>query len=563
MAIQNDFTVSIDGDIRHASGTSHYTVLEMHRFLQDLAANAVASSDDLLDITSSTPSERSTDNIITLLGTYNIDDNAAEYLYAGSIKQGAGVTEIIYSGLKVLGAVNNTATQIQLIQNNALYQETPFWGTQASGGYNGDVTSGVLFRVLVKSRVNGQDIDGKRVRVQARHWGDTYDFFNVTLGEGESVAAIGTTPDAQNNSLQATVTAYTHVTNAEGYQTINLNNGAGAQPYYSLWSYGDNSTGDKLKSIWEYVKDVVRSGTAKTIHGINGELFLGVTHQWAYDNEVDGPFVQNSILSWGSGSTAGTALLIALKDDGDTGTMWVQLLTGVAPITGMTISSGAIMCEVSGSVVSRTVPKVFLGSYTGTLIGAFGIGVKASDLTSSDTIQDLNGVTQIPPNNVVFTVSGLVASEDYILVGPKDTGNNFKFDQLTVKTTLDGATVTSIACNTNIPADTPSTGTIRIQLDSGVYRKIVYTSWATDTFTIASTDFSGDNIATANNNLMITYIDTIAADNFESFTTIFSSARNLFVRVRDGGSTPIKTFESPAMLGSAGGSAVASRITDA
>jgi len=563
MAIQNDFTVSIDGDIRHASGTSHYTVLEMHRFLQDLAANAVASSDDLLDITSSTPSERSTDNIITLLGTYNIDDNAAEYLYAGSIKQGAGATEIIYSGLKVLGAVNNTATQIQLIQNNALYQETPFWGTQASGGYNGDVTSGVLFRVLVKSRVNGQDIDGKRVRVQARHWGDTYDFFNVTLGEGESVAAIGTTPDAQNNSLQATVTAYTHVTNAEGYQTINLNNGNGLQPYYSLWSYGDNTTGDKLKSIWEYVKDVVRSGTAKTIHGINGELFLGVTHQWAYDNEVDGPFVQNSIISWGSGLTAGTALLIALKDDGDTGTMWVQLLTGVAPITGMTISSGAIMCEVSGSVVSRTVPKVFLGSYTGTLIGAFGIGVKASDLTSSDTIQDLNGVTQIPPNNVVFTVSGLVASEDYILVGPKDTGNNFKFDQLTVKTTLDGATVTSIACNTNIPADTPSTGTIRVQLDSGVYRKIVYTSWATDTFTIASTDFSGDNIATANNNLMITYIDTIAADNFESFTTIFSSARNLFVRVRDGGSTPIKTFESPAMLGSAGGSAVASRITDA
>jgi hypothetical protein len=49
-------------------GSSHYTVLELHRFLQDLADNASASGDDLLDITSSTPSERSTVNIITLLG---------------------------------------------------------------------------------------------------------------------------------------------------------------------------------------------------------------------------------------------------------------------------------------------------------------------------------------------------------------------------------------------------------------------------------------------------------------------------------------------------------------
>jgi len=58
MAIGDDFTVAVNGDIRHDSGTSTYTVLDLHRWLQDLADDAAATGDDLCDITSSTPSER-------------------------------------------------------------------------------------------------------------------------------------------------------------------------------------------------------------------------------------------------------------------------------------------------------------------------------------------------------------------------------------------------------------------------------------------------------------------------------------------------------------------------
>lgn len=244
MAIADDFSVAVNGDIRYTGTTDNYTVLELHRFLQDLADDAQASGDDLVDITSSTPSDRSTDNIITLLGTYNIDDDAAEHLYAGSITQASGDT--VYSGLQVLGAVNTAATQIMVIQDNDRYQFTttdtaPYWGTQASGGYNGNATAGILMRVMLKTRVDGADIDGQRVRVQIRHWGDTYDFFNVSLGQGESVAAVSSTPDAQNTTAQGTVTVYADVLNSGGtanaptggYQTIDLNNGNGAQPYYS------------------------------------------------------------------------------------------------------------------------------------------------------------------------------------------------------------------------------------------------------------------------------------------------------------------------------------------
>ena len=67
MAIGDDFSVAANGDIRHVSGSTTYTVLEFHRWLQDLADDAAASGNDLVDITVSTPSERSTDNIITLL----------------------------------------------------------------------------------------------------------------------------------------------------------------------------------------------------------------------------------------------------------------------------------------------------------------------------------------------------------------------------------------------------------------------------------------------------------------------------------------------------------------
>lgn len=53
MPIAADFTVTLAGDIRHASGTAHYTVLELHRWLQDLADDPEAGGNDLIDITSS------------------------------------------------------------------------------------------------------------------------------------------------------------------------------------------------------------------------------------------------------------------------------------------------------------------------------------------------------------------------------------------------------------------------------------------------------------------------------------------------------------------------------
>jgi hypothetical protein len=555
MAIADDFSVSTGGDIRYTGGGTNYTVLELHRFLQDLADDASASGDDLLDITYDTPSERSTDNIITLLPPYNIDDATAEKLYDGSISQDSGNT--LYSGLVVVGSLASSTT-LKIIQNNTFYDPlndgkvSPFWGT----GINTDPANNILLRCMVKTRIGGADIDGKRIRVQARKLGDTYSEFSATLGVGNSTAAIFTNTDLNNQTVEGTISGWT-ITNTEGFQQLDVNNNGSDEDYYSQWDRGAQTIND----LYEYAKYIQRDNSGETIHGIDGELFRGITHEIDYNNEASGPFQEDEILTFGNGATA---ILLGLDDQGATGKMFVQLLTGVTPLDGNSITGGtsSATADINGAPIARTISPVFIGNSTGSsIIGGYGIGIKVDTLTASDQLFDLTNTLIVPPNFVTFTVGGLIIGEDRVLVGPEN-GGSLQQDQFTINTALTSASETSIIMNSSIPLDTPSTGTIRVQTDSGIYRRIEYTSYTGSTFTIASTDFSSDNVSVSNN-AFISYIDVLASSTTETFQSVYQSDRPLFIRVRDGGGTPIKTFETPGTLGSAGGSTTAIRTTDA
>lgn len=553
MAISDDFSVAVSGDIRHVSGTTRYTVLAFHRWLQDLADNASTSGDDLLDITSGTPSARATDNIITLNSPYNIDDTAAQYLYDGSIEQAAGAT--LYSGLVIVGSVV-AGTTIQVVQNNALYNtETPFWGQ----GINADAAANILCRMMIKTRAMGNDIDSKKIRVFAREWGSTFSEFEVTMGLGNSVAAIFTSSDLNNTTAVATIAGLTTITNVEGYQTIDLNNGAGAVPFYSQW----DKKGYSINQLYERAKYLTRRGSTDSLYGFtSGALFRGITHQWAFTSG-SGAFTQNEILTWGTGATAGSARLLAIDSSAATGNMWVQLITGVAPTNGTTVTGqSSAKTATAGTPTARTVPSVFLGQSTGSaIIGAFGVGIKSTCLTNNDKVFDLTNTQQTPPNNVTFTVYGLV-SGDRILV-TNSSGGVIDVNQMSLNGTLNSAGTTSVVV-TSIPADTATTGNLRIKLDTGIYMLVPYTAHnGTTTFTIGSTDFSGANTATTGNGVFLGYIDKATGSTSEAFTVKYSADRTLFVRVRNGGGSPIKTFETTASLGTGGGSATAIRTADA
>lgn len=632
MAIADDFEIQADKDIRWTgSGTTAYTVLEFHRFLQDLADDASASGDDLVDITSDTPTERQTDNIITLLNGYNITDTEAEHLYDGSITQDSGAT--IYAGLVVVGTAVS-GTQLQIVQDHALL--TNYWTT----GLNADAANNILLRLCVKVRANGADIDGRRLRVQAREFNDSYAEFSLTCGLGNNTAAIFTSDDINNETAAATVATYDQFSNTEGLNLLDISGDSTDEEYYSQWAIGGGATpaSPAINDLYEYTKWTQRRATSTTLHGMNGELFRGITHSLAYDTEAGTGPVTNDVYSWGlavaydneasgpfsvgeavtigsavgrilsldddgatgmlivsmesgspadndtitgqtSGATAdvngapvgqavggGSAVLLAVDDDGATGNLYLQLTKGSAPANNAVLyEDGAVVntVTVNGTPTQRTVSPEFVGQSTGSaLIGAYGIGVDPSDTGVNDQFTDLAGNTVNPPNNVTFTVSGLVSGEDRVLVGPEDGASGLDLDQLSLNTTLNGAAETAIVVTAAIPSDTPATGTIRVQLDDGTYRLVSYTSFSGSTFTIASTDFSTAN-ATAGNNVWISYIDKLAASASETFTVVYSSDRTLFIRVRDGDSTPIKTFETTASLTSAGGSATAIRTSDA
>jgi hypothetical protein len=295
------------------------------------------------------------------------------------------------------------------------------------------------------------------------------------------------------------------------------------------------------------------------LYEMSGEIFRGITHEITVDTPT-GTFQPVEPVSW----SGGTGQMLAINSPTAATKMWIQLLTGLAPTDNQVIAGGqsSATATMNVTITERTLSFPYIGASTGSaLIGAYGIGVESANLTASDKLFDLTNAQKVPPNNVTFTVNGLFIGEDRVLVGP-ESGAALDVAQMTLNTTLSGAAVTSVVMTTTIPSDTPATGTIRIELDSGIYRRVAYTSFTSATFTIGSTDFSTDN-ATAPANVFISYIDKLATATSESFTVVYNTSRSLFVRVRDGQATPTKTFETQSTLGSGGGSATAIRTSDA
>lgn len=241
----------------------------------------------------------------------------------------------------------------------------------------------------------------------------------------------------------------------------------------------------------------------------------------------------------------------------------MQLLTGVAPTNGETISNEAAdgTHDLSAPPIARTIPKVYLGAYTGTLIGAFGIGVDENDVGASDSLRDLLNAPQVPPNNVQFDVTGLDitgAIEDEVVVTNRVGGVIDKAQFAANGAQASGlGTLTIVAA---IPSDTPVSGWVRPLGDLGVYNQVAYTSWTGSIFTLTGT--LPDDVSNSAN-VFIGYIDKTALATTESFTSIFNSNRDLFVRVRNGNpTTPIKTFDAPSQLTANGGTIAAIRTPD-
>lgn len=189
MAIADDFSITrSNGNIRHVSGSTVYAVIDFHRYLADKGDDSASAGDDEYDVTDLNASDRSTDQIITLENSFNIDADASEYLKNGSISQNSG--DDIFGGLKIVGALASS-TSIKIAQDGSFL--TQFWG--ASSG------AGTLLEIILQYRSSGVDIDSGNIQLVADNLSNSFASFDVTLGLGESVGSLSTSTDsAWNNS---------------------------------------------------------------------------------------------------------------------------------------------------------------------------------------------------------------------------------------------------------------------------------------------------------------------------------------------------------------------------
>lgn len=591
MAIADDFSVALNGDIRYVgnahgvAGAGYYTVIQLHRWLQDIADDAEpATANDLVDITSDTPSERSTDNIIKLINGYNIDQTASEHLYDGSIIQGdVGVDQEIWDGFVVIAG---EGMDLQIMQDGAQYAND-FWNSIPNGetekGLNRDVANGISHRFMFKVHdyvVDGGDIDGRRVIGMTRvdfstkpgssSYGKTFSEFKVNgTSNGNNVMALTYADDLNDN---ADASGFSTISNTEGYRAIDVNDDSTDEYYYSEWNRDTYS----INQLYQRLKYLSRgdSGNAGTLYGLDAKIFRGISHE-VQGTQASGTFAAPESATF----TGGTCQILAADDNSSATKIWVQVLTGVIPTSGTITAAGGATFTVSGNT-ERTVSAPFCGTSTGSaLIGAYGFGVEALDLGPNDIVFDLDNAPYSAPNNVTFTVGGPVNGEDRILVGP-ESGGVLDLGQFVVPTGGYSAGATSVTVETGNEApgtgsqsatDTPGSGTIRIEDNNGVYQRVTYTGYTVAASSMTFTGCVGVPDANAANDVFISYIDSLynGTATTNSYTaTHFSSGsgRALFIRVRDGGTAGdnegIKTYETTATLGASSVSITINRITD-
>lgn len=292
------------------------------------------------------------------------------------------------------------------------------------------------------------------------------------------------------NLVVATAGAETVYKLNVGFSQLDVNNNAANEDYFMHWDKGANST----NTFTEYLKWLSRDATAEYIYGLSGELYRGITHELVVDTPT-GTFAAVEAVSW----AGGTGQMLAINSPTAATKMWIQLLTGIAPVNNELITGGISGATVLLNVtVTDRVPLIkapFFGASTGTsLVGSYGLTLQTADLSSTDKVIDLTNTTINPPNNVQFSVGGLVSTEDNVLVGSWDgTSTDANGDPLlgytdwVLSTSLTADNITAVVITTTIPAGTPATGWIQVIDDNGVVRKLHYSSWATSTFTIDTT----------------------------------------------------------------------------
>jgi len=275
MAIQDDFSVAINGDIRHVSGTTVYSANDFHAWLQDLADDISPSGNDLISIltdsdVSSIEGGRAADKprALNLLDAFNIDDDAAKYINFGSVSQSNGA--VLRTGLKSIGTPLAAGSPMYVVQAGA--KLTTYWA-------NGHI------QIMVKAKDAGTLIDSGDVRVFSRKYGQTYaDFLTNLAAGGEQPAAISTALTdwtTLNEAGAAALSAKVTLTPGDVTKTLGVNTKL-FKGQITL------SGGCTVAEAAQFLQYITREASTTTINGVEGWRYRMLDA--SYDPNAAAPF---------------------------------------------------------------------------------------------------------------------------------------------------------------------------------------------------------------------------------------------------------------------------------
>lgn len=436
-----DFSVASNGDLRSIAGSTIYTALELHAWLQDLADNPAPTDDDQVSILGANPSELAGKRnalrpmAVTLLNGINVDDATSRRFKFGSIEQQAGA--VLYTGLKTIGTVPGDAS-IYIVQNNAKINGGTKWWPAGP------------IQTLVKAKAAGTLIAGNTVAgtaqpagyatVFAREFGRTYSHFDADLGPGsEQQAALSVSTDpnitlsaaaAQAKFADITITVGTTNQTLGGVTkeyrgTITLANGITvAEAYQALqWATSESSTATiNGEPGWRYRKllsSYPENQAAPFGSFAGGKLFVaqgwwlaGVLPADSKNYQLishDGTTVTPpTTIGVSVGNLVAGDYVIAAKDDGAGSFDFTHSATGSASATTVTLSpapdasqpaTGTIRINgnkhnytgKSGSTLTGLSPAIPAGGYS--TAPAFFTYIDKVAASASESSEPFNYVT--------------------------------------------------------------------------------------------------------------------------------------------------------------------------
>ncbi len=288
MAITStDFSINSGGDLRSVAGSTIYSVLELHAWLQDLADNASATADDNVSILGANPSELAGKRnaarpaALTLLNGINVNDATSQRFNFGSIEQDGGDT--LYTGINTIGS-GLTGRSHYVVQNGAKYNGGTKWWSAGP------------VRALFKVKSGGSLIDSGLVTVLSREWGYSFSHFTTDGSPGsEQVAALSVAPDANitrltgnytagSNTVTSTTPSFT-VTVTPGDSSHDLSDGSGSKAYKGVISW---TGGARISEVWQALQWACHESANGTINGVDGWNYRKLNA--AYTDVLAAPF---------------------------------------------------------------------------------------------------------------------------------------------------------------------------------------------------------------------------------------------------------------------------------